>query len=490
MLASFVDKLNDDKDATVKSSSINKSITKNKYGIYIHKDILLPKKLKFISAEGFKNQKQNNKSYNVTNYADEDKNQYTFSKGTSISTVIDTIMSLTHLFTKQREDKKTTFFKTYKIISKVVPISPDFVFKKGFGTMEYANTEIAEDGQLRNPVNINNETNDYAKLMIYYIVPYNHFSVKKEPTIPCKQTSLELIKKLAPHTKKKYDYIFTGENDQIYDFNLNFKFSFYSSFRGLADNNDKLTLTGDEASVSQGQSKTTEGEKPNTTEPQEFKKVTAEECILEANYAAGTGSLPGLGVGIEGDPEGHRSYFNNVMSSAVKKGQPSGDMINIDLEIKGDPHWLGRPFEGKEIFRCKLPDTFGKVTQYNPCYEYGVPTIMFRAFQPEEYDDDTGLIKPAPKKSGSLINGICYLTTVTNKFSGGVFKQQLQSFRDIGIAGDDINEALANDKVERARVTEVYNDDFNAGFDGLVSNQTTPGFTPDELFGPTPGIPT
>ena len=133
----------------------------------------------------------------------------------------------------------------------------------------------------------------------------------------------------------------------------------------------------------------------------------------------------------------------------------SRDLINIDLNIKGDPYWI-EPAPHKlgtappSIFRRLManrganPDADNltatsttpqstdadEVLTANTAQEETL--MVFRSFTPQEFDPDTG-ITPAGKKSTNVINGVYGVKMVVHNFNRGEFTQTLKGIRDINI---------------------------------------------------------
>lgn len=148
-------------------------------------------------------------------------------------------------------------------------------------------------------------------------------------------------------------------------------------------------------------------------------------------------------------------------------GTPTGrDLINIDLNIKGDPYWI-EPTPHR--FGTEPVTHFRRLLQQrglNPDSDAGVQdfgesettleaiighdevvtadttsreTLMvFRSFTPQEFDPETGLT-PAGRKNTNVINGVYGVRMVTHSFSGGEFTQTLHGNRDPRISIKNVN---------------------------------------------------
>jgi len=133
---------------------------------------------------------------------------------------------------------------------------------------------------------------------------------------------------------------------------------------------------------------------------------------------------------IEGTKDSNRSFFANSMNQVYGfKGQ----MINLDLEIKGDPYWLGEPNPRKRLTSSEgFPEVIRDHTKSD--------SLLLLTFKfPIAVDDGgdagriesykgTGLYDLVRQENG--FNGIYYVTKVENSFAGGRFTQRITGYID------------------------------------------------------------
>jgi len=171
------------------------------------------------------------------------------------------------------------------------------------------------------------------------------------------------------------------------------------------------------------------------------------------------------------------------------------DLLNINLEIKGDPYWLEPPPTSREnapqssldrilANRGNTPTgdsavavpTAGELQDFTVADSATAQTYMvFRSFTPQEFDPNTGLT-PAGSKSNNVLNGVYAIRQVEHKFSSGQFTQSLHGIRDpkVNLANVDLlsnlrvtDEGIANESdtpLEEITVTSLRR---NSGDDGL-----------------------
>jgi hypothetical protein len=160
-----------------------------------------------------------------------------------------------------------------------------------------------------------------------------------------------------------------------------------------------------------------------------------------------------------------------LLSAMFEQAQSpvSGDLINIELRVKGDPYWL----EPSPVARNDAPTSFFRRIaanrKFNPDsdaqavdttevvnqieQEFTVSNsaeqqtlMVFRSFTPQEFDPETGLT-PAGRKNVNVLNGIYAVREVTHSFSGGEFTQTLYGLRQvqINLRNTDLFEYLKDD---------------------------------------------
>lgn len=146
---------------------------------------------------------------------------------------------------------------------------------------------------------------------------------------------------------------------------------------------------------------------------------------------------------IEGTVTKGRSYFSAVMNQMFGS---LGEMISLDLTIRGDPYWLGEPDPLKRIFPV------------SPSRDLtNADSIILLTFDfPNRYGDGgineqndssagTGLIDI--ERGDNTFNGIYRIITVTSEFSNGLFTQKLEGIIDPVTAQQDIISFFTKDQI-------------------------------------------
>jgi len=142
----------------------------------------------------------------------------------------------------------------------------------------------------------------------------------------------------------------------------------------------------------------------------------------------------------------------------------SGDLLNIELRVKGDPYWLEpNPHTlntpPTSSFR-RILTTRGIDPEDSGGDESGIREIditaaehddivsadttsrqtlmVFRSFTPQAFDPDTGLTPPGRRNVNSIA-GLYAVKEVTHSFAGGEFTQTLHGIRDVNINIRDVD---------------------------------------------------
>lgn len=484
----------------------------------------------------------------------DDKIAFTFVPPISVDRVVENVLSLTSFFevdfigddTTSEDD---TFTRLYRVIT---------------------DTIMGEYDEVRS---------DYQRTYRYLIIPYEMSTV----TTPAKKNAVQTDEQLynakvrKGRVRKLYNYIYTGLNDQVLDFELVFNFNWYAALPLQAGQSTnpaaaevKQTLSDEQRSASEENADTIDQGRSFAANPAGFAPFSFFEdalaeftspladlqdqtqnridaasaqisdavggAIANADAAAagiqsgiegvaeiipGVAGIPGVGVSTEGlvagtqqlrvntptigsatsaqdglreqdifldDPRIGKEILlqqsitesksgdasadvaqgsqtsNRTMLSAMfeqAKSPVAGDLLDIDLNIKGDPYWLEPPpihrnDPPRSTFNRMLKDRgFPKKTDdpnegetvqeeitdqnFSTANASDAQTFMvFRSFTPLEFDPETG-ITPAGKKSNNVLNGVYGVRMVTHSFSGGVFTQTLHGIRDPSINLSNVN---------------------------------------------------
>lgn len=186
--------------------------------------------------------------------------------------------------------------------------------------------------------------------------------------------------------------------------------------------------------------------------------IQLDQVILEDDAADRIGKTIREIKTADADGQGYAAAAGQTLLSAMfeqAQSPVSGDLLNIELRVKGDPYWL----EPSPVDRNEAPSTFFRrlaanrrlnpdsdaqavdtstitnemereVSSANTAEQQTL--VVFRSFTPQEFDPETG-ITPAGRKNVNVLNGIYAVREVTHSFSGGEFTQTLYGIRQVNI---------------------------------------------------------
>jgi hypothetical protein len=119
--------------------------------------------------------------------------------------------------------------------------------------------------------------------------------------------------------------------------------------------------------------------------------------------------------------------FGQILSNLYDSG---GQMANIDLEIRGDPWWIGMTnIEENEYARSRLSNT--ETTENNEFATFlnGENLFMLRFRTGSNYSEETGLM--TFNSTSDYFNGLYFVREVENTFENGKFTQTLKASKEL-----------------------------------------------------------
>lgn len=255
---------------------------------------------------------------------------------------------------------------------------------------------------------------DFAKKIIYRVLPYKvHVSIFSPPTA-APPGYAELEKLIA----KRYDYIYSGQNNDVLKFDIQIKNLFYTGVNPKGEKDSGNNSNQDQQGVAENPGKKTR----TNTGP------SGGAAIAGNTGSKQTKKDPAL-LNVTGSPSGnetseqmvakafHQAFLNN-----------SGDLINADLEILGDPYWMVDSGIGNYF---SPPSNENKLTTADGTMNYeGSDVYIYITFKtPKDIDEQTGLYQFPNDSRESPFSGIYKVTMCENLFDDGVFKQRLKCIR-------------------------------------------------------------
>jgi len=242
-------------------------------------------------------------------------------------------------------------------------------------------------------------TKKYQMFVTFYIKPWT-VSVKN-PFAPLGR---------AEGYTKKYDYIFTGQNRDVLDCKIDFDMLFY------------LQLTADPNKVRQ--TETGGASTPDTNVngsiivPNSLTQPIAVNYV-SSNQTTSVRTGPDQAKAVRGADTQRDLTLNS-----------RGDMINVQLRIVGDPHFIKQDDLFLNQNLTPTNSMFVSNNNQSLVFDDGELYVYLNIVSPTDYADNTGLAIPGVGKyQYSAFSGVYKIITVNNEFRAGKFEQVLDLVR-------------------------------------------------------------
>jgi len=245
-----------------------------------------------------------------------------------------------------------------------------------------------------------------------YQKKYTYF-VKKALIYNTKYPDAPLSTPTRDNCSKEYLYMFTGKNQSILDFSIDFNSMFYTA---MTANREKLK----KVEIDKGTVKSQED--PGNKNKAADSTITPNQLVIVAAQTDVSNSS-------EGANDVKNVSANDLYKSIMSNSR--GDMINVKLKISGDPHFIKQD----DVFFKPTMDSDGSVgkidsngsltTDGGELYVY----LFFRT--PTDIIQETGLYDFSTWKD-SVFSGVYRILTVDNVFERGQFTQTLDIIRVFG----------------------------------------------------------
>lgn len=280
---------------------------------------------------------------------------------------------------------------------------------------------------------------DFQKRFIFRVVPYQiHISIFSSPTsAPPGYAQLEKL------IAKRYEYIYSGQNNDVLKFDIKINNAFYTGSSPRAEKDSGSNANVDHKSIGE--------ETPAQTK---INQGPAGGAALAAN-TGGRKLAPDYSVNNEAaSPKGqdttqelvaksfHRAFLNN-----------SADLISVELEILGDPYWM---VDSGISNYFAPPSIENRLTTGDGTMNYeGSDVYVYLSFKtPRDIDESRGLYEFPNNGRESPFSGIYKVVQCENTFSDGTYRQKLKCIRMPLQAADFDNERqpITSDTTQLMRI--------------------------------------
>ena len=271
------------------------------------------------------------------------------------------------------------------------------------------------------------QTGEGAKVFVYKVVPYKtHVARITSPT-----TAPPGYVNLRKQAARQYDYMYTGQNDDIINFDIDINVAFFQALSGDMGQLGKTQKTQGSNSLTAALETpvhgTSDGDKKNSSSA----GISSAKSVPKTN----TGES---GSGVAGHPENQiaRSFNDAIVNSEV-------DLVTIEFEIWGDPYYIAD--SGMGNYGAKNTGGINITSDGTMDYQSSEVDIIVNFRTPVDTRDEGYMKFPAGgSKAVGAFSGLYQVTEVTNTWSANRFSQKLKTIRrrnqpeDTGIKPLDI----------------------------------------------------
>lgn len=263
-----------------------------------------------------------------------------------------------------------------------------------------------------------------AKTYHYKIVPYRvHTSHFQKPTDPGLSYN-----NLRDSVVKEYNYIYTGESNDIINFDIQINAAFFTAAMSDDGQNNVSFKTGGT------QMKVVQETDQSLTLNEPTNAISATGQILQVDQPR-TSSQGGGGSGIDNNKIRTARLFHDIIINS------SVDLVSLEMEILGDPYFI---FDSGMGNYTAADIGLNETVNGDIEYQRSEVDIIVNFRTPTDYNEDTGVMDfPEDTVPVDAFSGLYRVTSLVNQFRDGKFTQKLTLLRrrnqesDIKIAASE-----------------------------------------------------
>jgi hypothetical protein len=266
------------------------------------------------------------------------------------------------------------------------------------------------------PGDESNQSGQTPKLAVFRVVPYEVDSQYLLP-VNTKRPGLEQLKR---ESLKEYNYIYTGKNTEVLDWNIEFKAGFYTALSATQKNPETRELG---SAISPGaNSKSNDDLIRNAISTNPLGAPPGTQATPQAvrNERTSTSSSGQGGSGVDDEKTTAARQFQDILNAAT-------DQFNLSLTILGDPYYLTSSGTGNYVAApspFKNMNSDGSMNGQNGQVHV---TVNFRT--PIDINLEKGMYNFGDTRPVLQFSGLYLLTKISNEFTRGKYKTTLSGLR-------------------------------------------------------------
>ena len=280
-----------------------------------------------------------------------------------------------------------------------------------------------------------------ARIYVYRVVPFKVHRSRFQSATAASQG----IDNLKQQAVKEYNYIYTGLNKDIINFDIRFEHAFFTSLAGDLGQLSKDSVDGAQGQVTGGDKKAITGKEEGNTND-----VDARKNDTKPNTQTGT---EGHGIFLHPENQVARDFNEALVNSPV-------DLIMVNMEIWGDPYYIADSGMGN-YNALKTPGVLNINADGTMEYQNGEVDIELNFRTPLDYRGNYMEFPGMGTQPVGRFSGLYQVLFVINKFSGGTFTQELELIRrpkqptDVSYSATSEGGALVNTDNPEAQMAET-----------------------------------
>lgn len=264
-----------------------------------------------------------------------------------------------------------------------------------------------------NIYNVNNSeqegrTGRPPKVIVFRLIPWKaHKSIFAPPNAP-----IGGYENIERNIAREYNYMYTGKNIDVIDFNLEFKNAFFQAISPTANRNQDSIGLGSQASLAASEEAGTE--------------LELEEAPANTQGDGGTiridipqSSITGGAVSETAKIQLARQFNDALINSNV-------DLVSTTMKIWGDPYYLAD--SGMGNYTAREGNNINLTADTTMDYQSGQVDIKLNFRTPIDIRDN-GMYDFGDNVLVDSFSGLYRVQTLTSTFSGGQFMQELNLLR-------------------------------------------------------------
>ena len=263
---------------------------------------------------------------------------------------------------------------------------------------------------LQPPLPGNVGKSSYPKLIIFKVVPYktSGASLLSPNAEPAGYNSLK------QEVAKVYDYMYTGKNTEIIDFDISYKGAFFTT----APADQSKLNAGAGTSTQQSQTGSDTGPTTPNSAPGQHEKATGRQ---QDGYSTSRASPEAGGTeATDNKTLAAQNFQKSLYDNAVS-------MIDVTMKILGDPYYLAD--SGLGNFSNSGTGRFNITKSGAMDYQSGDVDVIVNFRTPLDYNPETGIMDFGNSQIVSQFSGLYKVNEVSHKFNKGKYTQELKMLR-------------------------------------------------------------